>query len=165
MSNYIYQLKYRNFSCKKRGDGNFSKEWSFFCNEPSGDRVTFSVNNWDSLKLYVMTSFLDSLGHIGEMEFKLIVVFYFRTLKMLGVFAINDSLDFFEELLIDIVFLLFFCQFLPGLKELLVYLGLLDSIREIMISNILFALTFVRNRCDYFGRLPLSQVAGRSVDY
>lgn len=90
-----------------------------------------------------MTSFLDSLGHIGEMEFKLIVVLDFRTLKMLGVFAINDSLDFFEELLIDIVFLFFLCQFLPGLQELLGYLRLLDSIGEIMISNILFALTFV----------------------
>lgn len=67
-----------------------------------------------------MATFFDSLGHISQMKFQLIVVPDLGTLEVVRVFTINDSLDLFKELLVNIIFLFFFGQFLLHFAK---YLG------------------------------------------
>lgn len=84
------------------------------------------------------------------MKFQLIVVPDLGTLEVVRVFTINDSLDLFKELLVNIIFLFFFGQFLLHFAK---YLGL--SLRvlirlEIMVGDVVLAFAFMRNGCDLF---------------
>lgn len=85
------------------------------------------------------------------MKFQLIVVPDLGTLEVVRVFTINDSLDLFKELLVDIIFLFFFGQFLLHFAKYLGGLSLRVLIRlEIMVGDVVLAFAFMRNGCDLF---------------